>query len=257
MKRRLAMLLPGLLLAACGSLGSPPAGLTADTAILLLGEQHDEPGHHALEREMVQALAGRGVLAALVLEMAQDGASTAGLPADASEEQVRRSLRWPADGSWPWADYAPAVMAAVANGIPAVGADLPRASVPSAMADASLDARLPGPAIKAQQQAIRSGHCGLLPEQRVQPMTRVQIARDRTIAATLMRWVEPGKTVLLITGARHADPAIGVPQHLPPGLVVRSVELPPPLTPRRDYCAQLRRDWKGRPGPTMDPAGLQ
>jgi uncharacterized iron-regulated protein len=220
--------------------------LRSETAILLLGEQHDEPDHHKLEREMVQALAGRGVLAALALEMADSGASTVGLPPQASEQEVRRALQWDSRG-WPWADYAPAVMAAVAAGVPVVGADLPHGQLRAAMADASLDTLLPGPAIKAQQQAIRSGHCDLLPESQIGPMTRVQIARDRAIAATLVRLVVPGKTVLLITGRGHADPAVGVPRYLPAGLASKSALLPLPLTPRRDYCEDMRRHLAPKP----------
>lgn len=250
MKHRFAILSMGLLVAACAS---PPARapetsgiVQSGTAILLLGEQHDEPDHHKLEREMVSALAGRGVLTALALEMADRGASTAGLAPDASEDDVRRALRWDNEG-WPWADYAPAVMAAVAYGVPVVGANLPRPQLRPAMADSTLDALLRGPAIKAQQQAIREGHCGQLPESQIAPMTRVQIARDRSMAATLAALVAPGKTVLLIAGGGHVDPDVGVPQHLPPGLASKSVLLPPPLTPRRDYCEDMRRRFPPKP----------
>lgn len=240
-------------LAACASPLTGSLIADADPAIVLLGEQHDEASHHQMAREMVQALADRGVLAALALEMADSGASTAGLPPQASADDVRRALRWNS-GGWPWADYGPAVMAAVAAGVPVVGANLERAQLRAAMADASLDGRLPAPAIQAQRQAIRDGHCGLLPESQVGPMTRMQIARDRTMAATLARLAVPGKTVLLIAGAAHVDPELGVPQHLPPGLASKSVVLPAPAAtgPRRDDCEQLRRQWKAGPAPTTD-----
>lgn len=238
-----------LLLAGCASPPESPGIVESDTALLLLGEQHDDASHHQLEREMVQALAGRGVLAALALEMADSGASTAGLAPRASEDEVRRALRWNAQG-WPWADYGPAVMAAVAAGVPVVGANLERAQLRAAMADASLDSRLAGPAIQALQQAIREGHCGLLPESRIGPLTRMQIARDRTMAATLQALAVPGKTVLLIAGAAHVDPRLGVPQHLPPGLASKSVLLPPASAagPKRDYCEDLRRSLTPRGG---------
>jgi uncharacterized iron-regulated protein len=235
-----------LFLAACAAPPAPSDVVHSGTAVLLLGEQHDEPGHHELQRETVQALASRGVLAALALEMAEAGTSTAGLPPQASEDEVRRALRWNDEG-WPWTAYRPAVMAAVAAGLPVVGANLPRNQQRAAMADAALDRLLPGPAIKAQQQAIRIGHCGMLPESQIAPMTRVQIARDRTMADTVARLVAPGKTVVLIAGGGHADPEVGVPQYLPRGLVSKSVQLPPPLTPRRDYCEDMRRSVMPRP----------
>ena len=244
--RRLAILLLGLLAAACAPSLAATAAVESTTALLLLGEQHDEPDHQKLQREMVQALAGRGVLAALALEMAEEGASTAGLAQEASEDEVRRALRWDNEG-WPWAAYAPAVMAAVQAGVPVIGANLQRSRLRAAMADASLDGLLPGPVIKAQQQAIRIGHCGLLPEGQIAPMTRVQVARDRTMAGTLARLAVPGKTVVLIAGGGHVDPEVGVPLHLPPGLASKSVLLPAPLVPKRDYCADMRRSLAPKP----------
>ena len=189
---------------------------------------------------MVQSLVGRGVLAALALEMADSGASTAGLAPQATQDAVRRALRWDGEG-WPWANYGPTVMAAVAAGVPVVGVNLARAQLRVAMADASLDAALPGPAITAQQQAIREGHCGLLPESQIAPMTRMQIARDRHMAARLAGLAVPGKTVLLIAGAGHVDPQLGVPQHLPRGIASRSVVLTGAPGPKRDYCGELQR----------------
>lgn len=235
-----------LVLTACAS----PSAMTdispSPTAALLLGEQHDAPEHHQLQRQMVQALAGRGVLAALALEMAETGTSTAGLSPQASEADVRRALRWD-DRAWPWASYAPAVMAAVSAGAPVVGANLPREQVRGSMADATLDTLLPGPALKAQQQAIRIGHCGLLPEHQIAPMTRVQVARDRAMAATLAQLVQPGKTVVLIAGAGHVDPAVGVPYFLPVGVVSKAVVLPASPVPRRDYCEDMKRSLKPAP----------
>jgi uncharacterized iron-regulated protein len=235
-----------LILAACASRPAMPDLSQADVPLLLLGEQHDEPAHHEAQRATVQALARRGVLAAVALEMADSGASTAGLPRHATEDDVRSALRWDATG-WPWSDYAPAVMAAVAAGVPVVGANLPRERLRPAMQDASLDAVLPPAAIQAQQQAIRDGHCGLLPESRIAPMTRMQIARDRAIAATLAGLAAPGKTVLLIAGAGHVDPDVGVPVHLPPGLASRSVLLPRSPVPKRDYCEDMRRSLAPKP----------
>ena len=229
-----------LLLVACASPIPGTDTAQSETALLLLGEQHDEPSHHRLEREMVAALAGRGVLAALAIEMADSPASTAGLARHSCEAEVRRALRWDAQG-WPWADYGPSVMAAVTAGVPVVGINLARARLHAAMTDAGLDGQLPGPAIKAQQQAIREGHCGLLPESQIGPMTRMQIARDQAMAATLAALVVPGKTVLLLAGAGHVDPAVGIPQHLPAGLASKSVMLPVALAPKRDYCEDMRR----------------
>jgi uncharacterized iron-regulated protein len=206
-------------------------------------------------------LAERGQLAALALEMAEEGRSTAHVAAGASEAQVQAALDWN-DKAWPWNSYGPAVMAAVRAGVPVVGANLPRARMKNAMADVSLDAQLNGEAYTAQQDAVREGHCKLLPESQIVPMTRIQVGRDRAMAQAVVKARQPGKTVLLIAGAGHVVRTLGVPQHLPDDVRAVSVRmlaapslanvvpgefdsiwLTPPL-PEKDYCAELRQPAK-------------
>jgi uncharacterized iron-regulated protein len=228
------------------------------TDVLLLGEQHDAPEHQALQQQIVEALAARGVLAAVALEMADSGGSTAALPPDASEEQTRIALNWNND-AWPWAAYGPSVMSAVRAGVPVLGANLPRSQMRSSMADTQLDQRLPAAALAAQQQLIRQGHCDLLPESQITPMTRIQIAKDMRMADTVQAAVRPAQVVVLITGSVHADKQLGVPQHLPPELRVKAIRLRSgaavagderesfddvwltTATPDKDYCAGLAK----------------
>jgi uncharacterized iron-regulated protein len=224
--------------------------------VLLLGEQHDAPAHQALQRQIVETLAARGALAAVALEMVDSGDSTAALGVDASEEQTRTALNWNND-AWPWAAYGPTVMSAVRAGVPVLGANLARSQMKSSMADAQLDQRLPGPALKAQQQLIRQGHCGLLPESQITPMTRIQIAKDRRMADTVQAAVRTNQVVVLISGSVHADKQLGVPQHLSPALRIKAIRLRSgaaavehesfdsvwltPATPNKDYCADLAK----------------
>lgn len=268
-----------LSLALLGAAGcATPAPLGADgqarlatllpTDVLLLGEQHDAPAHQQLQRQAVQWLAARGELAALALEMAEQGRSTAGLPRDASEADVQHALAW-RDAGWPWKTYRLVVMAAVRAGVPVLGANLPAARQREAMRDAALDARLPPAALAEQQQRVRDGHCGLLPESQIGPMTRVQIARDIAMADTVRAARQPGRTVLLVAGNGHVHRALGVPLHLPPDLTTKVLSAqsgqaqaaidsevtdtlpahtsgadllwPTPPVPPRDYCAELRR----------------
>ncbi|MDM0078309.1 ChaN family lipoprotein [Variovorax sp. J2P1-59] len=223
---------------------------------LLLGEQHDASEHQVIERETVQALAGRGRLAALAIEMAEEGNSTAHLPADASEAQVQAALSWN-DKGWPWAAYGPVVMAAVRAGVPVVGANLERAHMKDAMSDVSLDAQLNDDSRATQREAVRSGHCNLLPESQVIPMTRIQVARDRAMAQAVVKAKQPGKTVLLVSGAGHSNKRLGVPQHLPTDVSVKVVRMragaadatdgafdvvwATPALPEKDYCAGVKR----------------
>ena len=235
---------------------------------LLLGEQHDAPEHQQLQRQVVQWLADRGQLAAVVLEMAEAGHGTAGLPPDASARQVRAALAWD-DARWPWRTYGPVIMAAVAAGAPVLGANLSLAQMREAMRQSALDDRLPAELLAVQRQRIRDSHCGLLPEPRIDPMTRVQIARDIAMAGAVARAAQqaaPGRVVLLITGNGHVHRALGVPRFLPADLKAKvlsaqaqsaqaaienealadralqagDLRWPTPPLPPRDPCATLR-----------------
>ncbi|UUZ66804.1 ChaN family lipoprotein [Polaromonas sp. P2-4] len=228
------------------------------TDVLLLGEQHDAAEHQQTHQQVIALLSARGLLAAVALEMADVGVSTAALKPSATEAQARDALQWN-DKGWPWATYGPAVMTAVRAGVPVLGANLPRAQMQSAMADSKLDVQLSGPALKAQQQLIRTGHCNLLSESQITPMTRIQIGKDITMANTLSQAALPGKVVVLLAGSGHADRNLGVPQHLPADLKTKTVRLhaggsadldktdafdsiwPTPALPDTDYCAGLRK----------------
>lgn len=216
------------LLTACGTLPAANADLQGllPTPLLLVGELHDAPEHQALQRDAVRQLAARGELAALVMEMVEQGRQTTGLAADASEARVREALDWSAArnaGGWPWDVYGPVVMAAVRAGVPVAGGNLPRAQMRTVMGEAALDDTLPAAALQQQRDAIREGHCQLLPESQVAPMTRIQLARDRAMAQTALAAMQPGRTVLLVAGNGHVRKDLGVPRHLPAGQAHRVV----------------------------------
>lgn len=242
------------------------------TRALLLGEQHDASEHQRIARVLVQTLADRSALAALVLEMLPAGSSSAQLPRGSTEAAVQRALGWN-EGAWPWAAYGPVVMAAVQAGVPVLGGNLPDQQMRAQMARSELDGRLAPAALAEQQQLMRQGHCGLLPESQIVPMARIQIARDLSLAATLeaaMRQAGPQQLVLMLSGSVHADKRLGVPAHLPPELAVRSVRLlaggpsgqagqgsqneglfdahwPTAPAPPTDHCAALREHFRQRP----------
>lgn len=259
--------LAALLLAACAL--TPPKDLpallarTQPTPLLLVGEQHDAPEHQQLQRELVQALAARGELAAVVMEMAEAGRDTRALPRDASEDAVREALAWNQGANWPWPSYGPVVMTAVRAGVPVLGGNLPRARMREAMSNAALDGLISEQALARQRESIREGHCGLLPEGQIAPMARIQLARDQAMAQTLAQAVRdapPGKTVMLVAGNGHVRRDLGVPLHLPEGLAHRVVMAqagdakdgtapadtvwPTPPRPPRDHCAELEQQLK-------------
>jgi len=245
----------------------------ATAPVLLLGEQHDAPEHHLIQTELVTWLTANGRLAALVLEMAELGHSTRGLAAIATENEVKTALAW-ADAAWPWADYQGAVMSAVRAGVPVLGANLNRTELRAAMGNTQLDATLGATALNVQDERMRSGHCGMLPESQIRPMTRVQIARDQAMAKVLQDALSADRqatqhitthatpqraesSVLLLAGHGHVDKQVGIPQHvnLPLRVVRMQVGAHPspmqdkdlgadliwhtPALPPTDYCATL------------------
>lgn len=243
------------------------AAAAAQTA-WLLGELHDQPDHQRQAAQIVGELAAQGRLWALVLEMAERGRHTDGLPRDASDAQVREALAWHEPG-WPWAVYGPVVMAAVRAGVPVHGGNLPRAELRTAMGQAGWDDAVPAAVRERLVEAVRDGHCGLVPQAQLPAMARMQIARDDALAATIAasaRGAPSEAVVLLLAGAVHASRATGVPLHLSrhaPALAVRTTAFVPAgtLPPEgfddvrvatsqasRDHCAELRE--RGMPAIT-------
>ena len=249
---------------------TPAVGIDAQAAlrpdVWLLGEQHDVPAHQQAQRDTAERLRNQARWGALVIEMAERGANTLGLPTNATPEQVRTALHWERSeaAGWRWPVYGPLVMQAVAAGVPVWGGNLPRAELPSAMQDASLDASVPPAAWAELQNGIREGHCQLLPESQVVPMTRVQVARDRSLADTARLAIRPGATVLLVAGNQHVRRDTGAPLHLPPALrtqvtlMATGPETTPPSAasadqvwhtapvPTPDHCAELKASWPVR-----------
>jgi len=160
-------------------------------------------------------------------------------------------------------------MAAVAAGAPVLGGNLPRSRLRAAMDDAAWDRHLPAPALQRQYDALRQGHCGLLPEAQLVPMARMQIARDASLARTVQQALHPGQSVLLLAGNGHVLRRLGVPTHWPASLVSKVVMMQTlqtqsarteiddeadmvittPALPPRDACAVLRRSRSGMAAP--------
>jgi len=229
----------------------------AAARLLIFGEQHDQPDQQRQVAAEVQALAERGQLGAVVLEMADKPQRTNALARDASEAEVRDALQWK---GWPWESYSAVVMNAVRAGVPVLGGNLPRQAMRGAMADTSLDALVDAEVQGLLTDAVRNGHCKLLPASQEPGMVRIQIARDQAmarVAVEALHSAPAGSTVLLLTGAQHASRDRGVPRLLArtdATLQVRVVMFgeatsglvsdewrPAVYTPQEDHCEALRK----------------
>ncbi|MFG0593425.1 ChaN family lipoprotein [Delftia sp. WSY_9] len=261
-------------LAGCASSSAPARDWTqqlqrwSDAPIVLLGEQHDAAAHQAWQQATVQQLATQERLAALVIEMAPRTGSTASLARDASEDAVQQALQWQ-DAAWPWPRYRGVVMAAVRAGVPVLGGNLPRADMKQAMRNQNLDTHLPPEAWQRQLDAIREGHCGLLPDTQLAPMARIQLARDASMAEVARAAVKPGTTVLLVAGRGHVLRGVGIPTWLPEAAGAKVAVAQAGETsvaqasdvdwlqktdalPAKDHCAELREKFRNPPAPRAD-----
>lgn len=235
---------------------APHAENTRDTRadaahFLLFGEQHDQVDHQAQVARTITERAKQHKLHTVVIEMAERGHSTAGLPTNAPENEVQQRLHWHETG-WPWSHYGPVVMAAVHAGLSVVGGNLPKAEQKIAAQESRLDHQVTPEVHALIAEAVSTSHCRLLPPEAVTRMVRIQIARDDTMAQTLMAEALHGP-VLLLAGEQHVARDRGVPQHLlrrgisaaeihSVGFNDSDVTLderrPARVTPRTDPCAE-------------------
>lgn len=187
---------------------------------VLLGEHHDNPDHHQLERWLIEALATRKQLGGVALEMldtTQDAAlslvnrtslAVAGLP----DEELKQLLAW--DERWTFTDYAPLVRSTLDSGIPLSSASLSATQMLDVMAPGQAVLALPEAVLRLQREALDEGHCGLLPPERLDAMLRGQLARDQQMAERLDALTSNDATALLVCGSGHARRDIGVPRWL-------------------------------------------
>jgi len=180
---------------------------------LILGETHDNPEHHRLQRLVLNALAARGEKRSLAMEQfdteyqaAIDAARTRGADAQAIADAGHFDRR-----GWNWPLYRPLVEFALAQGWPLAAANLSRADARAIVADPARANLPPAPSgVKAAlERDIIDGHCGATPAAKLLAgMVAAQRARDARMASVL----KPPS--VLIAGAGHARRDRGVPLYL-------------------------------------------
>jgi hypothetical protein len=235
--RALAVLLALAAPAGAGEVDLPGllARLEAEAPqVVILGEVHDNPDHHAVQAAAVAAVQP----AAIVLEMATmaEAAAAAGVDrADAAA--LAAALGWPGSG-WPdFAMYHPVLVAA--PGARLYGAEVPgdlarRAVTGGAAAvfgpgaaDFGLDRPLPASEQAAREAEQFTAHCEAMPREMMGGMVEAQRLRDAYLAkAALQALRDTGGPVAVITGWGHARKDWGVPALLAladPGVSVLSL----------------------------------
>lgn len=189
--------------------------------VVVLGERHDNPAHHANQARAVAALAP----SALVFEMLtpeQAAKVTPDLRADRAA--LEEALGW-ADTGWPdFAMYHPIFTASAAA---IYGAALPRDEVRRAVGEGAakvfgeqaaaygLTAPLPSSQQQEREDLQREAHCNALPEHLLPGMVEAQRLRDAGFARAVVQAVgETGGPVAVITGNGHARRDWGLPAAL-------------------------------------------
>jgi len=276
------LLIAVLLLSACQHVTPPPvsgeildlrtgAAMTPQDLLtrlgkparVIIGEQHDNADHHAVQLWLLQNLGEKRSQGSLLLEMLTPDQQ-------ARVDGVRRALKPPADlavelawrDGWDWNLYGPIVRFALSQPYPLQTANLDDTEIRGFY-------RKP-PILKGERSSVASvrnelarqisdSHCGLLPQSQMPAMVAVQQQRDRRMAVRLLAAPAPA---LLLAGAFHARKDIGVPLHMldlgapeaPTVLMLaeQGSEVTPgmadyvwftPATPKPDYCAEMRKQF--------------
>ncbi|MES2561958.1 MAG: ChaN family lipoprotein [Pseudomonadota bacterium] len=193
----------------------------------LLGEVHDNPVHHALQAELLEAIAASGLKPMVAFEQ-MDAEHDAALlqrlaQGKAQAEDVADAVRFDRKG-WTWTYYRPLVEIALRHGLPLRAANLSRKSAgqiareglssitPTRIAELRLESAWNPERELAMREIIRDGHCGALPESAVPSMAVAQRVRDATLAESLLTSSKDG--AVLIAGNGHVRRDLGVPLYL-------------------------------------------
>jgi len=193
----------------------------------LLGEVHDNPAHHRLRAELIEAVGSTGRRPAVVLEQfdlageaalqaaQQGGADAEGLATAGALD--RRSWRWPL--------HRPILDAARRAHMPVHAGNASRAELGVVMRtgeltgiDPAVRARLARASWSGAQAAelaedIRASHCNKLSEASVPRLVLAQRVRDAAMAEALARDAT-GDGAILVAGNGHVRRDLAVPVYL-------------------------------------------
>ena len=250
-------------------------------SIVLVGEKHDNPDHHRIERDILKAFTRLEGNQAVIFEMLDDSQQPG---IDMANEQpvpdnLKKILHWD-DKQWAWDDYGPIIKQALHARAKVQAGNLSRDQIRSIYSggeevltsnDTLTSALGVNNALrKSMLEEIYTEHCEMLPRDKLAPMVNIQLARDARMAAAVDQ--SNAKSTLLIAGGYHVRKDSAVPLHLrlrdnkEHPLVIMLREVDPTLqnytdilkgmasqadyvwfTPRftdRDYCSDLKTSQK-------------
>lgn len=187
--------------------------------VILIGEQHDNPEHHAVETLLLEELVTPGT--PVVFEMLESDLALDELGISTSKGELKAALE-PVTPGWDWATYGRLYRNVLQLGGHLVGGNLNQAQI-KAIYQGQADG------LPEREQKTRSGvaptvrehianeisaqHCEPVPAKRLESMVEIQLARDARMAAQLDQHAT-NKTAVLVAGGYHVRKDLGVPRHL-------------------------------------------
>ena len=180
---------------------------------VILGETHDNPEHHRLQRVVLEAMAARGRRSVLAMEQFDSqyqAEMEAARARDGDAEALADAGHFDRKG-WNWPLYKPLVQLALESGWPLAAANLSRSEARAIVASPSRSGLPPpSPFVRsALERDLVDGHCGVEPPH-LAGMVAAQRARDARMAEVMSRY----PSTVLIAGSGHAQRDRGVPLYL-------------------------------------------
>ncbi|MBI5108517.1 MAG: ChaN family lipoprotein [Rhodocyclales bacterium] len=230
----------------------------AQAEILLLGETHDNPEHHRLQRRILAARREAGARPALLMEQFDIDQQPA-----IDEVATTGGDLGPLMRGWNWSHYRGLASDAQMAGMPLRAANLPRAALRPVVRDGfstlpaaegerlGLNAAWDGARDKYLSGIIEASHCGKVSAPLRDGLVRAQRLRDATLADVALANIRHG--VIFILGRGHARRDIGVPHYLEtrrPGTRVLSIGLVE-VSPANTDASRYEADRVG-PAPAFD-----
>lgn len=185
----------------------------AQSRYIILGETHDNPEQHRLQRSVLEGLAARGQRSVLAMEQFDSqyqAEINAARARGADAEGLADAGHFDRKG-WNWPLYKPLVQFALEFGWPIAAANLSRSDARAIVADPARSGLPPAdPYVDtALSRDISESHCGQTPDAKLlRGMVEAQRARDARMASVFKR------DTVLIAGAGHARRDRGVPIYI-------------------------------------------
>ena len=227
----------------------------ATVKFLLLGENHDNPDHHILQAKMIDDITQFGRRPNIVFEMIPRSlggeASIYDLNKDPQLNDFAKRLRWEERGWNSWDIYRPIALAAAVDGLRMLPGNLDRATIRKLYASGTVLSKedrqrfmvdeQPSPTHQTSlNQELIASHCGMIDEESLPAMSRIQRTKDGSMAdALISASVRSG--AVLIAGNGHVRKDRGVPWILRkrlPGFNESKVSRPDPQGRSKEYVVR-------------------